>query len=540
MTASPQTLSEILESASHDEVLREWLREAGSRSHTQSSSPSAQSDASDLLNALNAAIRSGADATQFETPIWAPTREILESISQSRAAQGVSAGETSQFVMALKRPLFKHVQDRLAGADASRVVQAIWSVSTLVDKMAQWTSTTYQRSREDIIERQQEELLELSTPVVKLWDGVLAVPMIGTLDSSRTQIVMESLLQRIVETGSEARHHRHHRRADRRHAGRAAPAEDRRRDPPDGRRLHHQRHPAADRADHRPPGHRPAGHRHQGHAGRRAGAGAEEGRLHRHAHQGSDGAGMERIPILRMGEFLLVTIQVDMQDQTALALQDDLAAKIAETGANGVLIDISALEIVDSFIGRMLASISASRACSTRRRWWSACSRPSRSRWSSSACRCRACARRSTSSAAWPCFAMGAMVDTAIPPPSGAMPLREERDIVLSRQMVRKLTQELKFSLVDQTKMITAASELSRNTVVYGGGGEMRWEFVEQGAKNGLRLTFAGQGPRHPRPRPGADRRLDVRHRHGHGPVRQQAAGQRVRHPDDRWARARA
>ncbi|HCL85169.1 MAG TPA: anti-anti-sigma factor [Comamonadaceae bacterium] len=67
---------------------------------------------------------------------------------------------------------------------------------------------------------------------------------------------------------------------------------------------------------------------------------------------------MERIPILRMGETLLVTIQVDMQDQTALALQEDLAERIAKTGASGVMIDISALEIVDSFVGRMLASIS--------------------------------------------------------------------------------------------------------------------------------------------------------------------------------------
>ena len=77
----------------------------------------------------------------------------------------------------------------------------------------------------------------------------------------------------------------------------------------------------------------------------------------------------------------------------------------------------------------------------------------------------------------------------------GAMPLRSEQDIVLSRQAVRKLTQELKFSLVDQTKMITAASELSRNTVVYGGGGEMRWEMVAQGIKQGLRLHFEDHGP---------------------------------------------
>jgi rsbT co-antagonist protein RsbR len=76
-------------------------------------------------------------------------------------------------------------------------------MSKLLDKMAQWTANTFQRSREDVIRRQQDELLELSTPVIKLWDGVLAVPMIGTLDSSRTQLVMESLLQRIVDTGSE-------------------------------------------------------------------------------------------------------------------------------------------------------------------------------------------------------------------------------------------------------------------------------------------------------------------------------------------------
>jgi serine/threonine-protein kinase RsbT len=78
---------------------------------------------------------------------------------------------------------------------------------------------------------------------------------------------------------------------------------------------------------------------------------------------------------------------------------------------------------------------------------------------------------------------------------NGSMPLRSEQDIVLCRQAVRKLTQELKFSLVDQTKMITAASELSRNTLVYGGGGEMRWEFVENGIRQGLLLHFEDQGP---------------------------------------------
>ena len=78
---------------------------------------------------------------------------------------------------------------------------------------------------------------------------------------------------------------------------------------------------------------------------------------------------------------------------------------------------------------------------------------------------------------------------------SGVLPLRGEHDIVMSRQMVRKLSQELKFSLVDQTKLITAASELSRNTVIYGRGGEMRWEVVSDGARRGIRLSFEDQGP---------------------------------------------
>ena len=78
---------------------------------------------------------------------------------------------------------------------------------------------------------------------------------------------------------------------------------------------------------------------------------------------------------------------------------------------------------------------------------------------------------------------------------SGSMSLRSEHDIVASRQAVRKLTQELGFSLVDQTKMITAASELSRNTVVYGGGGEMRWELLEEGGRRGLRVQFEDKGP---------------------------------------------
>jgi rsbT co-antagonist protein RsbR len=147
-------------------------------------------------------LRADADLTRFDDAAWGRTRAVLAELSQSRAAQGASAGETSYFVLAIKKPLFAGLREALA-ASPQRAFDALWAASTLIDRMAQWTATTYQRSREDVIQRQQQELLELSTPVVKLWEGVLAVPMIGTLDSSRTQLVMEALLTRIVETGSE-------------------------------------------------------------------------------------------------------------------------------------------------------------------------------------------------------------------------------------------------------------------------------------------------------------------------------------------------
>ena len=90
---------------------------------------------------------------------------------------------------------------------------------------------------------------------------------------------------------------------------------------------------------------------------------------------------MDKIPILKMGEFLLVTIQVDMHDRLAMTLQDDLTKEISRTEARGVLIDISSLDIVDSFIGRMLAILPACRGCSMRKPSWWACNLPWQSRW---------------------------------------------------------------------------------------------------------------------------------------------------------------
>ena len=133
---------------------------------------------------------------------WDEIRQFLEKLSHTRALAGQDSHQTAAFIFTLKGPLFAVLQSEYS--DSPEVVsEQLLQTSELLDMLAMHTIRTFQKSREAVIKRQQEELLELSTPVVKLWDGVLALPMIGTLDSQRTQVVMESLLQRIVDTGSE-------------------------------------------------------------------------------------------------------------------------------------------------------------------------------------------------------------------------------------------------------------------------------------------------------------------------------------------------
>ncbi|MBU1361946.1 MAG: STAS domain-containing protein [Gammaproteobacteria bacterium] len=180
-------------------VVEDWVDELGAREPGVRRSLDAE--ANEIAKALGQALAADADPASLQGPAWADLRHVLESLSGSRAARGQSAGDTSLFVLAVKKPLFVALQQDL-GADPAALMEAIWATTTLVDQMAQYTVSTFQQAREDIIKRQQEELLELSTPVIKLWEGVLAVPMIGVLDSNRTQIVMETLLQKIADTES--------------------------------------------------------------------------------------------------------------------------------------------------------------------------------------------------------------------------------------------------------------------------------------------------------------------------------------------------
>jgi rsbT co-antagonist protein RsbR len=146
--------------------------------------------------------RSGAtENSDIASPAWAGARALLEDVSRSRAEQGFSAAETATFVFSLKEPLFERIQHEFA-KDPAKLASAMWAISILLDKLGLYTTEVYQRGREQVIVRQQQELMELSTPVVTLWHGVLALPVIGTLDSARTQVVMENLLQRIVDSGA--------------------------------------------------------------------------------------------------------------------------------------------------------------------------------------------------------------------------------------------------------------------------------------------------------------------------------------------------
>ncbi len=154
----------------------------------------------DFLAALNRGLSDGAENVGDDG--FTPLRELLDGVSRSRAAQGFTPTETATFVFSLKEPLF----ERLTAAhpdDAATVADAGWQLTQLVDQFGLFTMEIYQKSREEVVRRQQDEIAELSTPVVKLWNGILALPLIGTLDSARTQVVMENLLQAIVDQGAD-------------------------------------------------------------------------------------------------------------------------------------------------------------------------------------------------------------------------------------------------------------------------------------------------------------------------------------------------
>lgn len=180
----------------------EWIAqlEAAAGRNSALSKEQQRAHCQKFLTAFAAATRSG-EMDNIEHRSWDDVRDLLADISSSRAKAGSSPGDTATFVFSLKQPLFARLRAGFEG-EPEALASASWTVSTLLDKLGLFTIETFQKTRDLIIVRQQQELLELSTPVVKLWNGILALPLIGTLDSARTQVVMENILQKIVDTGA--------------------------------------------------------------------------------------------------------------------------------------------------------------------------------------------------------------------------------------------------------------------------------------------------------------------------------------------------
>jgi rsbT co-antagonist protein RsbR len=185
------------------EVLAEWLSNqsaSGAARAGRIQEAQLREESQRFLGLFSKAIQGG---VEFDTRSaqWADVREFLTELSRSRATQGFTPSQVATFVFSLKQALFKPITESLK-SEPTALAATLWEATIGLDALGLYTTEVFQQAREQLIARQQEELIELSTPVVQLWDGVLALPLIGTLDSERTQVVMESLLERLVATGS--------------------------------------------------------------------------------------------------------------------------------------------------------------------------------------------------------------------------------------------------------------------------------------------------------------------------------------------------
>jgi rsbT co-antagonist protein RsbR len=201
--ADPAANLHALIQSHRSHLQEEWakvLRKSGFQRSGQIKDEDLRTQIDRFVEELVPATAAGTDS--LEGAQWSGIKEMLSEFSRTRALQGFSPSETARFVFALKEPLFGLLRSTF-GRDSEKLGAETWAVTRLLDSLGLYTTEVFQKNREAVIQRQQRELLELSTPVVQLWDRILALPLIGTLDSERTQIVMERLLQAIVDNSAE-------------------------------------------------------------------------------------------------------------------------------------------------------------------------------------------------------------------------------------------------------------------------------------------------------------------------------------------------
>lgn len=197
-----ETTLEILKEDAQG-ILREWIEQADEEGVKRSdlfSEKEERDQAATLLRSFRAGVRDSARDGDFDLQddYWSDLRGILSEITHERVERGVQPSEMAALILALKTPLFERLKEKLADTP-DRLIDEVLLVSRAIDAFAIYTNEVFIAEREQVIERQRDEMLELSTPVVELWDGVLTLPLIGTLDSLRAQEVMENLLQAIVD-----------------------------------------------------------------------------------------------------------------------------------------------------------------------------------------------------------------------------------------------------------------------------------------------------------------------------------------------------
>jgi rsbT co-antagonist protein RsbR len=186
------------------QLLAEWIKtlRASAPRGAVIADAELQAQCQEFLALLRDGIHAGGLESDLQATVWRAMRDLLVGVSRSRTHQGFTPSETASFVFSLKEPIIRHLREVHDGDASSALLDDVVRVTSLLDHLGLFTTEVHQKAREEVILRQREEMLELSTPVIQLWDGILALPIIGTLDSARTQTVMESLLQQVVATRS--------------------------------------------------------------------------------------------------------------------------------------------------------------------------------------------------------------------------------------------------------------------------------------------------------------------------------------------------